>query len=105
MSVETRDLSRSLADSTGLSDEVDSDVVGRTILVVDPASQDRGSLAQVLRHKGYQVLETASGETAVDVAIRESPDVIVLEVTLPGMDGFEVCEQIKTHVETEEHRR
>jgi CheY-like chemotaxis protein len=47
----------------------------------------------------YKILETDNGIDALDMAIKERPDLIVLDVMMPGMTGYEVCRHIKTNPE------
>jgi two-component system, NtrC family, nitrogen regulation response regulator NtrX len=65
------------------------------ILVVDDESSIRSSLRMILQHAGYQVLEAASGQDALDRLSAEVPDVIILDVKMPGMDGLEVLEILR----------
>jgi DNA-binding response OmpR family regulator len=61
------------------------------VLVVEDEPVLLETLEYNLSHQGYQVFTAADGVTALEVARRETPDVIVLDVMLPGIDGFEVC--------------
>jgi DNA-binding response OmpR family regulator len=61
------------------------------ILVVEDDSTLLETLEYNLTRQGYQVLTATDGPTALAVARRERPDLIVLDVMLPGIDGFEVC--------------
>jgi DNA-binding response OmpR family regulator len=61
------------------------------ILVVEDDSTLLETLEYNLTRQGYQVLTATDGPTALAVAHRERPDLIVLDVMLPGIDGFEVC--------------
>ena len=47
---------------------------------------------------GYEVLEAGSGEEGVEIAFKEKPDVAILDVMLPGIDGFEVCEILRNEM-------
>ena len=61
---------------------------------------DEPSLTRVvagyLEHEGFQVTTAADGETALAAARRDPPDVVVLDLMLPGIDGIEVCRQLRT---------
>jgi DNA-binding NarL/FixJ family response regulator len=65
------------------------------ILIADPEKGARELAAEALRRAGYATLEANSGEEAVEIARRERPRVVVLEVSLPEICGYEVCRQLK----------
>lgn len=65
------------------------------ILIADPEKGARELAAEALRRAGYSTLEAESGEEAVEIARRERPGVVVLEVSLPGICGYEVCQVLK----------
>ena len=65
------------------------------ILVVDDERPIADILKFNLEREGYQVLLAYDGEAAVELALRELPDVIVLDIMLPGLDGFEACRRIR----------
>jgi DNA-binding response OmpR family regulator len=67
----------------------------RKILVVDDEAVLVETIAYNLEQSGYQVITAADGVSALEVARKESPDLIVLDVMLPGMDGVEVCRQLR----------
>jgi two-component system, OmpR family, KDP operon response regulator KdpE len=66
-----------------------------TILVVDDEPQIRRVLRVTLSSNGYEVIEAKNGEEAIATVIRERPDLILLDVNMPGMSGFEVCSKIR----------
>jgi two-component system alkaline phosphatase synthesis response regulator PhoP len=66
-----------------------------TILVVDDEPSLVASLDYSLRREGYDVLIARDGEAAVELARRGNPDLILLDVMLPKMDGIEVCRQVR----------
>src|SRR3954467_6996835 len=59
-----------------------------TILLVDDAPEDRRPLAKILRNKGYTVLTASNAFEAMAAAQREDPDLILLDVMIPPMDGL-----------------
>lgn len=61
------------------------------VLVVEDEAALRETLAYNLKRQGYETLTAADGRSALDVARSQRPDVILLDVMLPGLDGFEVC--------------
>ena len=65
------------------------------ILVVDDLAQNVRLLEAVLSPKGFRVAAASSGEQALDVLSKEHPDVVVLDILMPGMDGYEVCRRIR----------
>ena len=66
-----------------------------TILVVDDEDTVRRMLVFPLEREGYRVLEAEDGESALDLAAVERPDLILLDVMLPGIDGLEVCKRVR----------
>lgn len=54
-----------------------------------------------LNHEGYEVLTAPNGLDGIRKAQTEKPDLIILDVMLPGMDGFEICHQLRSEPETE----
>jgi putative two-component system response regulator len=65
------------------------------VLVVDDHAPSRMTAVALLKLEGYEVIEADSGITAVDIVAQEQLDLILLDVMMPGMDGFEVCEILK----------
>jgi signal transduction histidine kinase/CheY-like chemotaxis protein len=65
------------------------------ILVVDDDPDIRRSLAMLLRHSGHEVESASDGAEAVELAGRSKPDVVLLDVGLPGLDGYAVCRRIR----------
>jgi len=72
----------------------DGETHGR-VLVIDDTASARTTLDALLRHEGYELIEAATGEAGLELAAREHPDAIVLDVMMPGMDGFTVCERLR----------
>lgn len=66
-----------------------------TILVVDAVEAIRYARSQLLSQSGYRVIEASTGEEALLKATSHRPDVIVLNISLPSMDGLEVCRRLK----------
>ena len=69
--------------------------MSETVLLVEDDDGLRRSIALVLRASGMHVIEAADGEAAVDAFEAETPAIVVLDVMLPGRDGFSVCEAIR----------
>ena len=72
-----------------------------TVLVVDDIELNRRLLQAKLEAKYYTVFLADNGERAIASALRHQPDIILLDVMMPGMDGFEVCQRLKTMPETQ----
>ena len=76
------------------------DVRGSRILVVDDTPADLEVLCRALEAAGYEVMLADSGAVALDLATRLEPTLILLDVSMPGMDGFEVCQSLKQNEAT-----
>ncbi len=68
---------------------------GTRMLVVDDSPTIVALLARMLRQNGYDVLEAEDAETALEIARRETPDLVFLDIVLPGMDGFSCLRQLR----------
>ena len=66
------------------------------ILVIDDEPGIRNLLDTLLRRKGYDVILAESGQKGLDLFRRERPDVIVLDLKMPGMDGLSVLQQVRS---------
>ena len=65
--------------------------MGTRILTVEDDERIRTAVKMALEDEGWTVEETASGEEAIDAFGREQADVVLIDIMLPGMDGFELC--------------
>ncbi len=74
--------------------------MGHTILLVEDELNLRDTLAYRLRTEGYQVITAADGFTAIEAVRKAHPDLLVLDLMLPGLDGLEVCKQVRANPET-----
>jgi adenylate cyclase len=70
------------------------------ILVVDDVPQNVRLLEAVLAARGYEVLTADNGLAALEAAVSEQPDLILLDVTMPGLDGYAVCRRLREREET-----
>ena len=69
------------------------------VLVIDDEAAIRDSLKMILEYEGYEVLTAATGEEGIAQAEREAPDLVFLDVKMPGMDGLEVLQRLRHLVE------
>ena len=70
------------------------------ILVVDDVEDGRMLLTQILEHAGYRVAEASDGHQALDQAFALRPSLILMDLSLPGVDGWEVTRRLKTDERT-----
>ena len=71
-------------------------MAGERLLLVDDEENLRSMLDAALRHSGFDVIPVATGRAALDAVKTERPALIVLDVMLPDIDGFEVCRRLRT---------
>ncbi|MFP4496892.1 MAG: PP2C family protein-serine/threonine phosphatase [Vulcanimicrobiota bacterium] len=72
------------------------------ILVIDDDPTIRMSVSYYLQKMGYDIVTAASGEEGIELAVSEQPDLILLDLMMPGKNGFETCEILKTQHSTNE---
>src|ERR1700709_906807 len=70
------------------------------ILIVDDMPANLGLVVDSLADQGFRVLVALDGEEALERAQFSQPDLILLDVKMPGIDGFETCRRLKSHSET-----
>jgi CheY-like chemotaxis protein len=70
------------------------------VLIVDDFDDNREMFAEFLQIMGYRVITAATGTEAVDVAVREVPSVVLMDVTLPDIDGWEATRRITANSRT-----
>ncbi|MBK6857678.1 MAG: response regulator transcription factor [Microthrixaceae bacterium] len=70
--------------------------MSETILLVDDEEHLRSMLEAALRHNGYEVHPVATGRAALTAVSEHNPDLIVLDVMLPDLDGFAVCQRLRS---------
>lgn len=76
-----------------MEEEIEKDA--KTILIVDDEAPIRDILVYNLEKEGYKTIEASDGVTAINVALEQNPDLILLDIMLPKMDGLSVCKRIK----------
>jgi CheY-like chemotaxis protein len=72
------------------------------ILIVDDGADNRAVLEVILGWEGFVILTAASGEEALDAVALQAPDLILLDVMMPGMDGYEVLAKLKGDLATKD---
>ena len=72
----------------------------KKILVTEDDPSSLRLLVYTLQHEGYQVLTAANGLEGLKKALQEKPDLVILDVMLPGMDGFDVCHRLRSEPQT-----
>ena len=70
------------------------------LLIVDDEKDTLKLVSLMLERQGYEVVSALDGPTALELVKSEKPDLILLDIMMPGMDGFEVCEKLKSSPET-----
>lgn len=78
--------------------EIKTEPIQASILIVDDVPANLTLLTGMLKQKGYRVRPVPSGKLALKAVEHELPDLILLDITMPGMDGFEVCRRLKKDV-------
>ena len=82
--------------------QTQNDEIQATILIVDDTPANVDVLRQTLEPEDYEILVATSGEMALNIARRTLPDLMLLDVLMPGMDGFETCRQLKGEESTQD---
>lgn len=69
----------------------------KKILIVDDEQKIVDLLVHTLQREGYETIEANDGQTAIDIAIEQRPDLILLDVMIPRVDGLSVCKKVKNY--------
>ena len=72
----------------------------KRVLIIDDSKESSDLFNDFIKSWGYDTLLAYQGREAIDVAFREKPDLILLDIMLPGMNGFEICRMLKENPET-----
>jgi CheY-like chemotaxis protein len=81
--------------------DVDGDEAGQTnfrLLMCDDSSTERTALGRILRHQGYEVDEAADGAAAIRLIKTRAYDLLLLDLQMPDVDGFDVLSYVQTHL-------
>lgn len=73
----------------------------RTILIVEDTLSEMELMSHYLTESGYAVISAVGAQEALNKVLEQKPDVIITDVVMPGMSGFELCRRLKTHPATE----
>lgn len=70
--------------------------ISKKILVVDDNNDSRELVIKVLKNQGYEMIEAIDGEEALEKAISEKPDLILMDISIPKINGYEVTKRLKS---------
>ena len=73
----------------------------KLVLVIDDRERTVRAVKRVLEREGYEISVAYDGLTGLEKAVKEQPDLILLDVMMPGMDGYEVCRRLQIHSRTD----
>ena len=79
-----------------LAEPVSASLVGMRILVVEDQDSIRRMIEALVGARGYRVTAVSTGTKALDVALTDPPDMVLLDLMIPGYDGFEVCRRLRS---------
>jgi len=74
----------------------------KNVMVVEDNEKNRKLVRVVLKAKGYNIIEAATGEEALNLLKNQKPDIILMDIQLPGIDGLTLIKQIKASVITKD---
>ena len=72
-------------------------MMSKQILVIEDNEQNMYLVRYILQANGYEVLEATTGKDGIDMAIEHNPDLILLDIQLPVMDGYAVARELRKH--------
>ncbi len=73
-----------------------------TILIIDDETKHLSLLFDILNEEGYKVLSTPDSRKTINIATTQHPQLILLDILMPNIDGFKVCQQLKSDPETQD---
>lgn len=78
--------------------EETKDDLSKKILIVDDNQDSRELVVKILKNRGYLIIEAVDGEEALEKATAENPDLILMDISIPKLDGYEVTRRLKCQV-------
>jgi len=75
-------------------------MAGEKVLIVDDDKEITMLLEFIMKKEGYSTLVAHNGEDGVKISLEEKPDILLLDLMMPGIDGFQVCEKLKSEEST-----
>lgn len=81
---------------------MNKDIKNSSVMIVDDVAENLQVLASMLQQDGFLVRPVPDGDLAIQAAINEPPDLILLDILMPGLDGYQVCRELKNHPLTRE---
>jgi DNA-binding response OmpR family regulator len=70
------------------------------VLIIDDELDSVRLIGYLLESEGYKIVAALNGERGIEKALAETPDLVILDVMMPGMDGYEVCRRLRSNPQT-----
>ena len=80
----------------------DARFIGKSILTIDDDTMQRTMIQKTLEKRGFTVITASDGQEGLEMALRQKPHIILLDVMLPGMRGYDVCKRLKSDARTKD---
>lgn len=74
----------------------------KRVMVVDDSTTEAYQITNILNKHGYEVVSVDSGESAITMARTEVPDLVLMDIVMPGINGFQATRQLTRHPQTSE---
>ena len=75
-------------------------IIAKKVLIVEDDPSFLRAISHIVTREGYDVITASDGMTGVRMAKVDKPDLLICDVMLPGLDGFEICQQLRNETET-----
>jgi DNA-binding response OmpR family regulator len=79
---------------------IGGEIMARKILIIEDDISTSQFLSYTMEHEGYQAITALDGIDGLKKALAEKPDLIILDIMLPGLDGFELCHRLRAYPAT-----